>query len=165
MWPAWAQHPYRSPGDVVMGFSFYSQVWTCWAGPPSTEMVLTGWEKQSGKLYVKVSRQDLGSIAIWLLGADEESVWFTIVFRVCSELSWVLWHTCRGMKPSVLNKVMLCYQKASWRNNHREFKFGWKGSRCEPEGPTGSRVHQWAPRAARDAARDAAVMDAAAGML
>lgn len=165
MWPAWAQHPSRSPGDVVIGFSFYSQVWTCWGGPPSTVVVPTQWEKQSGKLYVKVSKQDLGSITIWLLGADEETMLFIIVFTVCLELLWVLWYTCRGMKPSVLNKVMLCYQKASWRNNHREFKFSWKDSRCEPEGPTGSRMHQWVPRAARDSARDAAVMDAVAGML
>lgn len=107
MWPAWAQHPSRSPGDVVIGFSFYSQVWTCWGGPPSTVVVPTQWEKQSGKLYVKVSKQDLGSITIWLLGADEETMLFIIVFTVCLELLWVLWYTCRGW--SLLFWIKWCF--------------------------------------------------------
>lgn len=114
------------------------------------------WCSYDERSRVANSMEGLAS-KIWLLGADEETMWFTNVFRVCLELSWALRHTWRGMKSSVMNEVVLCYQKASWRNSHREFKCSWKGSRCEPEGPAGSRVHQWVLRDA--------VMDAAAGML
>lgn len=77
----------------------------------------------------------MNSVTIWLLGADEEkkNVIHNCIQSLLEDVMRAL-ATRRGQKPSVLNKVTLCCQKAGGGgaglrggDHHKEFKFSRSG--------------------------------------